>query len=150
VSSEAPEPLVCRSYTHARRHPNVIGVIGGWVLPWPITPTQLGVLLASVAMLLWTRPIWSVLPKGLHLMILAGGPLFLTWAVRHLRMEGRTPVRMAAGAMGYVGRPRQGRHRGRSCRQAKPQRLQARVFVGAKGLGATSNRRRRRRLVREA
>ena len=143
------EPIVCHTYTHARRHPSVIGVVGGWVLPWPITPTQLGVLLGSVALLFWTRPIWSLLPSGLHLLILGGGPLFLTWAVRHLRMEGRSPVRMAVGALGYVGRPRQGRHRGRSYRHAKPQRLQARVFVGAKGLGATTSHRRRRRAREE-
>jgi hypothetical protein len=133
------EQIVCRSYTHARRHPNVIGVIGGWVLPWPITPTQLGVLLGSAVLLLATRSAWGFLPGGLRLMLLGGGPLGLAWAVRHLRMEGRSPVRMAAGALGYLARPRQGSLHGRPYRCPPTRHARAKVFVGARGLYPTTN-----------
>ncbi|HET7486501.1 MAG TPA: TcpE family conjugal transfer membrane protein [Acidimicrobiales bacterium] len=123
------EHIACRSYTHARRHPNVIGVIGGWVLPWPITPTQLGVLLGSAMVLLATRSAWAVLPGGLGLFVMAGGPLGLAWAVRHLRIEGRSPMRMANGALSYLARPRRGTLRGRPYRPPGPSRQRARFFV---------------------
>ncbi|MFP5319464.1 MAG: TcpE family conjugal transfer membrane protein [Acidimicrobiia bacterium] len=138
--------VVCRVYTRARRHPNVIGVIGGWTLPWPLTPTQLGVLLGSFAALMGTRQIWSiVLPGSLNTLVLGGGPIFLCWAVRHLRMEGRSPMRMAAGAASYLVRPRQGTLHGRPYRIGQRSCWASRVFVGAEGLTPANQRRRRGR-----
>jgi hypothetical protein len=135
--------VVCRVYTRARRHPNVIGVIGGWTLPWPLTPTQLGVLLGSFGMLLWSRRLWAFLPGSLNTLIIGGGPIFLCWAVRHLRMEGRSPMRMAAGAASYLARPRQGTLHGKAYRLGRRTRFGGRVFVGAEGLTAANGRRRR-------
>ena len=42
------QSIQCATYTHARRHPMVLGSIGGWSPPFQLTMTQLGVLLASV------------------------------------------------------------------------------------------------------
>lgn len=137
--------VVCRVYTRARRHPNVIGVIGGWTLPWPLTPTQLGVLLGSFVALMTTRRLWSiVLPGSLNTIVVAGVPIFLCWAVRHLRMEGRSPVRMAAGLASYLAKPRQGTLHGRPLRIGKRCSFGARVFIGAGGLTPANARRPRR------
>ena len=132
--------VVCRVYTRARRHPNVIGVIGGWTLPWPLTPTQLGVLLGSFALLLNTRQLWAFLPGSFNTMIVGGGPIFLCWAVRHLRMEGRSPVRMAAGAASYLVRPRQGTLHGKAYRVGRCSRFGGSIFVGAEGLTVANER----------
>ena len=132
--------VVCRVYTRARRHPNVIGVIGGWTLPWPLTPTQLGVLLGSFALLLSTRQLWAFLPGSFNTMIVGGGPIFLCWAVRHLRMEGRSPVRMAAGAASYLVRPRQGTLHGKAYRTGRCSRFGGSIFVGAEGLTVANER----------
>lgn len=132
--------VVCRVYTRARRHPNVIGVIGGWTLPWPLTPTQLGVLLGSFALLLSTRQLWAFLPGSFNTMIVGGGPIFLCWAVRHLRMEGRSPVRMAAGAASYLVRPRQGTLHGKAYRISRCCRFGGSIFVGAEGLNVANQR----------
>jgi len=138
--------VVCRVYTRARRHPNVIGVIGGWTLPWPLTPTQLGVLLGSFFALMMTRGLWSiVLPGSLTTMVLGGVPIFSCWAVRHLRMEGRSPVRMAAGVASYLVKPRQGTLQGRPLRLGRTSSFGGRVFVGAEGLTTANERRRRGR-----
>jgi len=80
-------------------------------------------------MLLATRSLWAVLPGGLGLAVMAGGPLGLAWAVRHLRVEGRSPMRMATGAVSYLARPRRGTLRGRPYRPPAPRRARPRLFV---------------------
>lgn len=125
------QPIVCRNYTAARRHPNVVGVIGGWALPWPVTPTQLGVLIGTFLVLLKTRAIWGlVLPGFVSLFLLGALPLFATWAVRYFRIEGRSPMRAAAGGVNYLTRPRAGMLQGRPYRNPPTCRLDAGpVFV---------------------
>lgn len=132
---------MCRNYTSARRHPNVIGVIGGWALPWPVTPTQLGVLIGTFLVLLKTKALWgAVLPGFVSLTILGGLPLAATWAVRYFRIEGRSPLRAGLGAAGYLCRPRAGTLQGRPYRREPAKRLDAGpVFV----LEATTPRRTR-------
>lgn len=127
----APQPITCRNFTSARRHPNVIGVIGGWALPWPVTPTQLGVLIGTFLVLLKTKAVWgAVLPGFATLTILGGLPLAAAWAVRYFRIEGRSPMRAAAGALAYLVRPRAGVLQGRAYRCPPPRRLDAGpVFV---------------------
>jgi hypothetical protein len=125
------KPIVCRNYTSARRHPNVIGVIGGWAIPWPVTPTQLGVLIGAFLFLLKTRALWgAVLPGSFSLTVLGGVPVFAAWAVRHFRVEGRSPMRAAAGGLSYLSRPRAGTLQGRPYRCPPARRLDAGpVFV---------------------
>jgi hypothetical protein len=132
VGSESQlQPIGCRNYTSARRHPNVIGVIGGWALPWPVTPTQLGVLIATFLVLLKTRAVWGAfLPGFVSLFVLGALPLFATWAVRYFRVEGRSPMRAAAGGVNYLTRSRAGMLHGRPYRCPPTCRLDAGpVFV---------------------
>jgi hypothetical protein len=131
--ARAPDArLACRSYTHARRHPWVIGKIGGWALPTPLSPTQLLVLVSSFLVLLWTRAAWAHLPGVVNLAIQAGLPMTLAWTVRHVRMEGRPPLRMIAGAVVYAASPKGGVLYGRPYREAGPKRMAgARIFVAA-------------------
>lgn len=123
------DEVECWSYTHARRHPAIVGKIGGWTLPSPMSPTQLGVLVGSFVVLVQTRGLWGRLPPVLNLVVLAGVPIGLSWAVRHLRMEGRSPVRMAAGLTVLVSRPPGGTRLGRPVRPKRPASCRARVLV---------------------
>ncbi|MFP5376692.1 MAG: TcpE family conjugal transfer membrane protein [Acidimicrobiia bacterium] len=123
------EVVECRSYTHARRHPGVIGKIGGWTLPSPVSPTQLGVLVGSFVVLVQTRGLWGHLPPMFNLVVLAGLPIGLGWSVRHLRMEGRSPLRMAAGVAVLASRPPGGTRLGRPVRARRPTGCRTRVLV---------------------
>jgi hypothetical protein len=115
--------LHCRTYTHARRFPLVIGKVGGYALPTPLTPAQVGVLLGTVALEVWTRRWWAHLPALPALLIAMALPLALAWAVRHATVEGRSPLRYARGALGYATRPRHGRRAGVRVRPARPLHL---------------------------
>lgn len=95
-------PLRCRSYTHARRHPLVIGRIGGFLLPTPLTPAQVTVLLGSTGLLLATRGWWARLPGAADLLVAALLPLMASWAVRHAVVEGRSPGRFALAVVRYA------------------------------------------------
>lgn len=124
------EAITCRSYTRARRHPLVIGKIGGWTLPTPITPAQLGVLTGSFLALLWTRALWAHLGELGNLVVQGLVPLTLAWAVRHLRIEGRPPLRAAVGLAQYLASPREGALRGRAFREPRPARVRpTRLFA---------------------
>ncbi len=131
--ARAPDArLACRSYTHARRHPWVIGKIGGWALPTPLSPTQLLVLVSSFLVLLWTRALWAHLPGVINLVVQAGLPMVLSWMVRHVRMEGRSPLRMLAGAVVYASAPKEGVHNGRPYREGGPRQMAGgHLFVAA-------------------
>ena len=48
----------CRVYTHARRHPIMIGNIQGLRIP-PVTPAQLLVGVGSLVLLVLTQPLWA-------------------------------------------------------------------------------------------
>jgi hypothetical protein len=91
----------------------VIGKIGGCALPTPLSPTQLLVLLGSFGFLLYTRSMWGHLGPLGNLLVQGGVPLGLTWAVRHLRLEGRPPLRTAAGFLSLATSPKGGVAHGR-------------------------------------
>lgn len=119
----------CRSYTHARRYPWVIGRIGGWQLPTQLTLAELAAMGALFVLLVETRTIWAHLPRMLNLVVLAGIPAAGTWAVRHLRMEGRSPLRGLVGVLNLLATPRRGRVQGRAYREAPARHVVQRVFV---------------------
>ena len=120
--------MECRTYTHARRHPLVIGKVGGWALPTPVTPTQLAVGVASFLALLYTRSAWAHLSGPVNLVVHACLPLCVMWMARHLRVEGRTPLRAAIGWLTYAFSPRAGLWHGRPHRH-RTARARGRVFV---------------------
>ena len=117
----------CRTYTHARRFPMVIGKIGGYALPTPLTPAQVGVLISTVIIEVSTRQVWAVLPGSLDLIVAMALPVALAWAVRHARVEGRSPSRYAVGLLTYLTRPRRGVRNGRAVRDVRPVRHRARA-----------------------
>jgi hypothetical protein len=132
MADDPGERLTCATYTHARRHPMVIGQIAGWTPPFQLTPTQIAVLLVSVLVESQTWQWWGPhLPRGAAVLIAIGLPCLLTWLVRRGRLEGRSVVRTTAGWLQLWGRPRGGRVGGRGYRPARPHLLpSAPVFVG--------------------
>lgn len=117
MEEEPLEAVHCRSYTRARRHPYVIGVIGGWVSPWPSTAAQLTAALGSAILLLRMHRFWGpIVPGFLDAVVLLGVPIYLWWAARYLTIEGRSPARALVGAANYLIRPQQGSVDGRPYR----------------------------------
>ena len=115
--------MVCRSYTHARRFPLVIGNIQGLRLRVPWTPTQLAVAICSFLVLLNTRHVWAQLSPLGNALVLAGLPIGLAFAARAVRVEGRSPWRFALGWLsGWAARLR-------PTRRARKVLLRARVIV---------------------
>ena len=118
MGSPDKEPISCRSYTHARRHPLVLGKIGDWRPP-PLSLTQWAVLLGSFLGLLYSLGLWAHLPGPANLVVCVALPVFLAWTVRHLRMEGRSPVQMAVGLGAYLSSARRGVYHGRPVREGR-------------------------------
>jgi hypothetical protein len=116
---DEPAGLVhCATYTHARRHPMVLGRIAGWTPPFQLSLTQVGVLLVSFFFMVKTWALWAVpLPSSLALIVGAGVPIGLTWAVRRVRLEGRSLPRAAVGWVSLWCTPHKGALRGRPYRE---------------------------------
>jgi hypothetical protein len=113
--------IMCATYTHARRHPMVMGQIGGWTPPFQLTLTQLGVLIVSFLVEMRTWSLWGpLLPRMFAVLLALGLPCLLAWAVRRTRVEGRSLPRFAMGWVGYMSSPRRGRVGGRPYRSARP------------------------------
>jgi conjugation transfer TcpE-like protein len=113
--------IVCATYTHARRHPMVIGKIGGWTPPFQLTLTQVGILLATYLVEIKTWQVWgAALPRGLTIAVALVVPCVLAWMARRARIEGRSLPRAVVGIGRLLFAPRAGRLRGRSYRPARP------------------------------
>ena len=92
------ERIVCRTYTHARRHPMVLGRIAGWAPPFQLSVTQIVVLAATFGAAVKTWALWAPqLPDVVALVVLVAVPAGLTWSVRRVRVEGRSLPRAALG-----------------------------------------------------
>jgi hypothetical protein len=129
VSAETtPAYRTGRSYTRARRMPWVVGKIQGVSLPFgPYTATQLAVLLGGGWMLVQTFRLWSHLgPAGLLVLVF---PPAAAWAVRHAKIEGRSPVRAAAGFLALLTEPQCGRIGGHLARDHRPVTLKGRIRI---------------------
>lgn len=112
--------LVCWSYTHARRHPSVLGKVGGAHLPFgPYTPTQGVIFLVCFGGLYLSREVWGsvIAGSGLRVVVLFGVPAAAMFIFRNLRIEGRSPLFFLFGVVTLVTAPRHGRLRGRRARR---------------------------------
>jgi hypothetical protein len=110
----------CASYTHARRHPMVLGRIAGWAPPFQLTITQVVVVLVTFVTLTWSWSLWAPhLPSTLSLITAAGIPIAAAWAVRHLRVEGRSLARTALGYAMLLSSPHAGLVAGRPHRTTR-------------------------------
>jgi hypothetical protein len=115
------DEILCATYTHARRHPMVLGNIGGWTPPFQLTLVQIGVLLVTYFVEVRTWHLWGAhLPRALGVVIAAGLPCVLAWVVRRTRLEGRSLPRVALGLLKYLSAPRGGVVGGRPVRHARP------------------------------
>ena len=97
---------IYHSYTQALRHPIIIGHVAGWRLPWALSASQMGAVAGMSGLLLVTRPMWAHLGgvgnlATFTLLVAAAG-----WAVRHWRIEGRSPVLAAVGVATVILSPR--------------------------------------------
>lgn len=88
---------VYHSYTQALRHPVVIGHVAGWRLPWALSASQLGAVASMSGLLLATRPVWAHFGAVGNLAVFTVSVAGVGWAVRHWRIEGRSPFLAAAG-----------------------------------------------------
>ena len=88
---------VYSSYTQALRHPVIIGHVAGWRLPWAMSASQLGAVAGMSVLLLVTRPVWAHLGAVGNLAVFTVLVAGAGWAVRHWRIEGRSPFLAAAG-----------------------------------------------------
>lgn len=122
----------CASYTHARRHPMVLGRIAGWAPPFQLTITQVIVVLVTFVTLTWSWSLWAPhLPSTVSLMTAAGAPVTAAWAVRHLRIEGRSLARTALGYATLLSSPSTGVVRGRPHRATRASSASAPIwFIG--------------------
>ncbi|MFG3533046.1 hypothetical protein ACGF8B_41080 [Streptomyces sp. NPDC047917] len=115
TAESSPQVLVGRCYTRARRHPLMIGKWpGGRGRIWggPYTVPQVVVLAVSLAGLVLTRGVWAHF--GLFNYVIAiGGPYGLSLLVRHVQVDGRNPLAVAASSASLMTRPSGGRLGGR-------------------------------------
>ena len=127
--------LQCASYTHARRHPMVLGRIAGWAPPFQLTITQVIVVLATFTIVTWSWSLWAPhLPATLSFLTAAGAPIGAAWVVRHLRLEGRSLARTALGYLTLLSMPRTGRVGGRPLRIGRPVHCATTVWL-SRGTG---------------
>ena len=88
---------VYHSYTQALRHPIIIGHVAGWRLPWALSVSQLGAVAGMSGLLLVSRPVWAHLGGVANLVVFTVLVAVSGWAVRHWRIEGRSPFVVAVG-----------------------------------------------------
>lgn len=124
---EVEEELVGRCYTKARRLPLVLGELNGFRL-WggPYTVPQLVTIVVVAGLMLLAHPLWAHF--GLfNAVLLLGVPYGLSFVVRQLRVEGRSPFAALASSAGLLVSPSQGRLAGRPL----VSRVRRRVLSGA-------------------
>ncbi|HEY8544007.1 MAG TPA: hypothetical protein VIL36_03135 [Acidimicrobiales bacterium] len=105
----------CRVYTHARRHPIIIGNIQGLRIP-PVTPAQLLVGVGSLMVLVATQPLWAHFGSVVNGLTMIAVPIGLAFAARALRVEGRAPWRFALGWLNLIAAPKGGKRLGKADR----------------------------------
>ena len=132
VEPAVDEVIHFQSYTHALRHPIIIGRVAGWRLPWALSVTQLGAVGATAVVLLATRPVWAHLGSVGNLVLFSLFVGCTGWAARHWRIEGRSPIAAAAGILSVALLPaRRSTRNGLPVRARRPGRGSAPVMVSA-------------------
>lgn len=114
TTAAAPEPLIGRCYTKARRHQNVVGTWpgGGRIRGGPYTWPQIIVAAATLALLLLTAGLWA--HNGLlDALPLLGVPYALALVVGRVHVDGRNPFAVAASVLGLAATGSAGRIDGR-------------------------------------
>jgi TcpE family len=129
VTDPAAGPaLTQRSFTFGRRYPKVIGRIGRFTLPAPMSVLQLGVFVGGVGMLRALQPVWAHL-GALNVAVYLVVPAGLAFAARFARVEGRSPARFLLGVTSLALTPHGGYLRGRAVAAVRPWRLSGAAFT---------------------
>src|SRR5262245_13684906 len=124
MSEDRAQPITCASYTHARRHPMVLGSIGGWSPPFQITMTQLAVLLATVLVINKSWQFWGPLfPPIVSVLLALALPTAAAWAARRVKIEGRSPARALLGWLSLMCSPADGTVAGQPARTPRAAKL---------------------------
>lgn len=117
------EQITCATYTHARRHPMVLGRIGGWTPPFQLTLPQLGIILVAFWAEVQTWRWWgNFLPRSIGFVVAIALPIVLAWVVRRTRIEGRSLPRAVFGYATMMWMPKDGQVGGRPYRHAREAR----------------------------
>ena len=125
-------PITCATYTHARRHPMVLGRIAGWTPPFQLTISQLAVLLVTFLGLVWSWDVWGPLaPGSAGMLIVIGVPAGAAWVVRRARIEGRSLPRAAVGWVQLVAAPGRGSLHGKPATAQRPRAISGTVQIAA-------------------
>ncbi|MFE7582980.1 hypothetical protein ACFU5Y_15670 [Streptomyces gardneri] len=142
AESELDFEFIGRCYTKARRAPLVHGVIRdvnggrGIRLPGgPYTLTQLAGIVATVAALILTRPVWGG-HGWLDVAVLLVLPAVVAFVLRHLHIDGRNPAAALLSIALMLAAPRRGQLRGRAYRPARPTRGNTRIPLPCDGQAA--------------
>jgi hypothetical protein len=106
VTGTEPDGAVFFSYTHALRHPVIVGRVAGWSLPWAMSATQLAAVAVTAVALLMTRPVWAHFGGMGDLALFTAVVVGVGWGVRTWRIEGRSPIRFAASFLSVAISPR--------------------------------------------
>lgn len=134
--------ILCGTYTHARRHPMVLGHIGGWTPPFQLSVTQVAVIMVAFWAEMYTWRWWgAALPRLPGFVLAVAVPCTLAWVVRATRIEGRSLPRAALGWLTLLATPSRGCVHGRPYRRTRTMRFgPARVYV-ARGRPGHNGRR---------
>ena len=135
MADEVDDELVCATYTHARRHPMVLGDIGGWTPPFKLTMTQVVVLTTVWTVEVATWRWWSpITPAPLRAFVTLVLPCVLAWLARRARIEGRSLPRFVLGWLVLHMSPNRGQVGGRPYRPGRPiAPLRSPVYVAGGG-----------------
>lgn len=136
MRDEPARPIICATYTHARRHPRVLGRIAEWSMPFQVTFTQLCVFLVSLLVVNKTWRYWGpTLPPIGGSILAVGAPVVLAWLARRVKIEGRSPLRAALGWVQLWSTPHAGHISGRPAKQAHGRDMGAARLYVAPGKG---------------
>lgn len=127
------DQITCATYTHARRHPMVLGRIGDWTPPFQLTLPQLAVIFVVFWIEVQTWRFWGAhLPRTMAIVMAISVPIALAWVARRTRIEGRSLPRAAFGYATMLWMPKDGQVRGRPHRHGRAARPgMAYVYVDA-------------------
>ncbi|MBO2448720.1 hypothetical protein J4573_16580 [Actinomadura barringtoniae] len=139
VSDELGEgERILRSYRRARTYPKTIRKLANLDLPYPVTIPQLATWLGLFAALWYSRPLWLDVAGPVQALVLIIVPTVAAVALRHLRMEGRSPVAMLTGLVTLLYAPSNGILHGRPLSFGKPARYGAMLVFEETGTAPSS------------
>ncbi|MEL6893788.1 MAG: hypothetical protein AAFP84_19505 [Actinomycetota bacterium] len=127
------EFVECACYTHARRHPEVLGSLGATTLPFQVTAPALVAFFVTGVVLVasWTYGGWWtwLLPTPVNAMLCVALPVVVGMVAQYVRIEGRSPWSGIAAFARYGTRSRHGVVNGRPAPRGRRGRVSMRGFV---------------------